>query len=182
MAKRSASRLRIEALRVRELCEARNWSAEDLSHAAWTSPEIARNVFYGRTIDPSVSSAIPIARALGTYVEDLVKLTPEATLPGKEIERPSRTPELRFGTFKIKRLKVRERCDELGWTADDLARFSGVNFSTARGIYYGYTADPTLSTMIPIARSLEKHVEELVEAEETEVDIQTPLSSELIAA
>lgn len=71
--------------------------------------------------------------------------------------------------FRIKALRVRDLCDERGWTADDLARHSGVSFSTVRNLLYGQTKDPTISTLIPIARALGKHVEDLV-VEDTEAD------------
>ena len=182
MAKRLAKRLRIEGLRVRSFCEARGWSAEDLSHGAWIPPETARNLFNGKTVDPTLSNAIPIARALGLYVEDLVILAPGAQLPGADIPRQPRRPQIQGGPFKIKRLRIRERCEQLDWSADDLARASGINFNTVRGLFYDYSRDSSISTMLPIARALGNHIEELVEAEEADADIRTPLGSELVTA
>lgn len=182
MPRRSARRLRIEALRVRESCEARGWSAEDLSHGAWISPDTARNLFNGRSVDPTISNAIPVARALGTYIEDLAVLAPDATLPGTDVPRSPRPPQLQNGAFKIKRLLIRERCEELGWSLDDLSRTSGVNFHTLRGLFYGFYTDATVSTMLPIARAMGNHIEELVEVEETDAVKLSPPGSELITA
>lgn len=182
MGRRSSNRLRIIGMRVREYCEARRWDAEDLSHGAWISVETAKKLFDPNKPDAVVSIAIPVARALGTYVEDLIILASDVILPGNDIPRPPRVAQRQDGAFKIKRLLIRDRCDELGWSADDLARASGVNFSTGRGLYYGHTLDPKISTIIPIARVLGRQVEELVMAEEDDADIQTPLGNELLAA
>lgn len=177
-----AKRYKVQALRIRELCEAQGWSVEDLARYAWISFQTARNLYYGKTVDPTISNAIPIARALGMYVEDLVTPKVDEVLPGEAAARPARSPQRQDGPFRVKRLLVKDASNAHNWSTDELARASWVNFNTTRGVLYGTTLDPTISTLLPIAHAFGKHVEELVEAEETDANIRTPLGSELVTA
>jgi len=70
--------------------------------------------------------------------------------------------------FAIKKLLIRQIAEEQGFTADDLARLSGVKFSTVRNIWGGYVKNPELATLAPIARVLNVRIEDLYEEAEEE--------------
>jgi transcriptional regulator with XRE-family HTH domain len=65
--------------------------------------------------------------------------------------------------------------EEHGLTADDLARLSGVKFSTVRNIWGGYVKNPELATLAPIARVLNVRIEDLYieEPEEEHLEEET---------
>mgnify|MGYP001092980133 CR=1 FL=1 len=57
--------------RVRELAQARGWTAEELARQSKLKLSTVRNLWQGRTEDPSYSTVRAIAQALGVRIEEL---------------------------------------------------------------------------------------------------------------
>jgi transcriptional regulator with XRE-family HTH domain len=167
-------RLTINRLKVREVCEARGWSSDELARYAWIGYQTARNLYYGKTTDPTITNMISVARALGVYVEDLID-SPDL----KAHSWPPREPVPQEGELLIKKLRVKELCEARGWGYDLLARVSGVKFPTVSSILSGRTVDGAIGTLVPIAQALDVSVEELIG--ESEIKKILPLGSAPIA-
>lgn len=63
--------------------------------------------------------------------------------------------ETQKSTTKMKRLPaiIRQECNARGWTATDLARYSGVNQATISRILSGKTLDVRTETLVSIAKA-----------------------------
>jgi DNA-binding XRE family transcriptional regulator len=66
-------KFRIKRLKVRELAEARGLSIDDVARISGVKYPTMRSIWYGPTRNPEIETAIPIARALGLTVEELVE-------------------------------------------------------------------------------------------------------------
>lgn len=164
------ARYKVQAMRIREMCEQRGWSPDTLSKHAWISYYTVRSLYIGVIPDTTLSNGIAIARALGIYVEDLVIPKPEDTFLAENqltniIPPALRSPIQQLKPLEIKRFLIKERIEELGIRQQEVADRSGVKKATLSAIIQ-LNRDPKLSTIIPIAYILGKHCEELVAEEE----------------
>ena len=75
------------------------------------------------------------------------------------------------------RFRIKELARERGWSADDLARRSGLRFTTVQRLWQNRTANPLYATLKAIADAFEVPMEELEYPEASqppEEHIRTP--------
>lgn len=73
-------------------------------------------------------------------------------------------------TPRRQRFRIKELAQGRGWSKDDLARKSGVKFSTVQRIWQNRTANPLYDTLKALAEALEVTVDELEQKTPPQVD------------
>jgi transcriptional regulator with XRE-family HTH domain len=77
-------------------------------------------------------------------------------------------------TPRKQRFRVKELAQSRGWSKDDLARKSGVKFSTVQRIWQNRTANPLYDTLKALALALEVTVDELEQKDPSQLDERIP--------